>query len=98
MQASRGGSLPLTIDLTPVTHLSSTGVRVLQVARIVAHLRVAATPQSPAHAVLELTGLGHLLPEAPANGRDNEGSTGSPEPNRERIFGPAVQSAVPRPS
>ncbi|MDT0530328.1 SpoIIE family protein phosphatase [Micromonospora sp. DSM 115977] len=71
MQASRGGSLPLTIDLTPVTHLSSTGVRVLhEVARIVAHLRVTATPQSPAHAVLELTGLGHLLPEAPANGRN----------------------------
>ncbi|MGC4763189.1 SpoIIE family protein phosphatase [Micromonospora sp. DT46] len=72
MQASRGGSLPLTIDLTPVTHLSSTGVRVLhEVARIVAHLRVTATPQSPAHAVLELTGLGHLLPEPSANGRDD---------------------------
>lgn len=65
MQASRGGSLPLTIDLTPVTHLSSTGVRILhEVDRIIAHLRVTATPQSPAHAVLELTGLGPLLPQA----------------------------------
>ncbi|MBQ1075473.1 SpoIIE family protein phosphatase [Micromonospora sp. C31] len=69
MQASRGGSLPLTIDLTPVTHLSSTGVRILhEVARIIAGLRVTATPQSPAHAVLELTGLRHLLPADSANG------------------------------
>ncbi|MEH0970784.1 SpoIIE family protein phosphatase [Micromonospora sp. CPCC 205546] len=72
LQASRGGSLPLTVDLTPVTHLTSTGVRILhEVAPILAHLRVTATPQSPAHAVLELTGLGHLLPQARANGSDD---------------------------
>ncbi|MEU4777402.1 SpoIIE family protein phosphatase [Micromonospora sp. NPDC023633] len=71
MQASRGGSLPLTIDLTPVTHLSSTGVKILhEVGRIITSLRVTATGQSPAHGVLELTGLGHLLPEATASGSD----------------------------
>ncbi|MCM0674859.1 SpoIIE family protein phosphatase [Micromonospora phytophila] len=66
---SRGGSLPLTVDLTAVTHLSSTGVQILhEVSRTVSDLRVTATPRSPAHGVLRLTGLHHLLPDSPGNG------------------------------
>ncbi|WP_200216752.1 SpoIIE family protein phosphatase, partial [Micromonospora coerulea] len=71
MQASRGGSLPLTIDLTAVTHLSSTGVQVLhEVTRTITDLHVTATPQSPARGVLQLTGLHHLLPDSHGSGSE----------------------------
>ncbi|MEH0843339.1 SpoIIE family protein phosphatase [Micromonospora sp. CPCC 205711] len=62
MQASRGGGLPLTVDVTAVSHLSSAGVQLLHdLAADLAQLRVAAAPDSPAHAVLMLTGLEHLI-------------------------------------
>jgi serine phosphatase RsbU (regulator of sigma subunit)/anti-sigma regulatory factor (Ser/Thr protein kinase)/anti-anti-sigma regulatory factor len=66
MQASRGGSLPLTVDLTGVTHLTSTGVQLLyEVSRIITGLRVTVTPRDPAYGVLRLTGLGHLVADPP---------------------------------
>ncbi|MGY1796151.1 ATP-binding protein [Geodermatophilus sp. SYSU D00525] len=62
---SRGGVLPLTVDLTEVTHLASAGVQVLhrmrdQFAAQQQRLRLLAPPGSPAHAVLELVRLPHL--------------------------------------
>lgn len=62
----RGGSLPLEVDLTEVNHLASTGVQVLhelaeQMGADGRALRLIAPPGSPARAVLELTGLGHLV-------------------------------------
>jgi anti-anti-sigma factor len=68
--ASRGGTLPLHIDLTGVTHLASAGVQALfefleQMASDGRPLLLTAPPSSPARYVLELTGLDHLVvPEA----------------------------------
>ncbi|TFV55689.1 STAS domain-containing protein [Geodermatophilus sp. DF01-2] len=62
--ASRGGVLPLTVDLTDVTHLASAGVQTLHRMRdqLAAHqqeLVLVAPPGSPAHAVLEIVHLPH---------------------------------------
>ncbi|MFC4145098.1 SpoIIE family protein phosphatase [Micromonospora mangrovi] len=66
LQAGRGGGLPLTVDLTGVSHLSSAGVRLLHdLTGALATLRVTAGPTSPAYAVLTLTGLRPLDGDAP---------------------------------
>ncbi|MFG1660771.1 SpoIIE family protein phosphatase [Micromonospora chersina] len=68
LQANRGGGLPLTLDLTAVSHLSSAGVRLLHgLAGDLEDLRVAVAPGAPAEAVLILTGLKELItrPDAP---------------------------------
>ncbi|MGY1832890.1 SpoIIE family protein phosphatase [Geodermatophilus sp. SYSU D01180] len=62
---SRGGVLPLTVDLSEVTHLASAGVQVLhrmrdQLAAQQQHLHLLAPPGSPAHAVLELVRLSRV--------------------------------------
>jgi len=62
--AGRGGSLPVTLDLTGVTLLASVGVRLLH--RLdsdaePAGLRLVAPPDGPVRQVLTLTGLAHLL-------------------------------------
>ncbi|RBY77976.1 hypothetical protein DQ239_09725 [Blastococcus sp. TF02-09] len=67
--ASRGGVLPLTVDLTEVTHLASAGVQVLhrmrdQLGAQQQHLRLLAPPGSPAHAVLDLVRLPSLASDA----------------------------------
>lgn len=57
--ASRGGSLPLTVDLTDVTHLASVGVRLLHQVTGSAGARIRAGAGTPADQVLTLTGLAH---------------------------------------
>jgi anti-anti-sigma factor len=64
--ASRGGTLPLHLDLSGVTHLASAGIQALfefveQMASDGRPLLLTAPPASPARYVLELTGLDHLL-------------------------------------
>ncbi|TFV51570.1 SpoIIE family protein phosphatase [Blastococcus sp. TF02A_35] len=66
---SRGGVLPLTVDLTEVTHLASAGVQVLhrmrdQLAAQRQNLRLLAPSGSPAHAVLNLVRLAHVGSDA----------------------------------
>jgi anti-sigma regulatory factor (Ser/Thr protein kinase)/anti-anti-sigma regulatory factor len=66
--ASRGGVLPLTVDLTAVTHLASAGVRALhqlqrQLADQQQNLTLLAAQDSPAHAILELVHLSPISPE-----------------------------------
>lgn len=68
--ASRGGTLPLHIDLTEVTHLASAGIQALfefveQMAADGRSLVLTAPPASPARYVLELTGLDHLVVSDP---------------------------------
>jgi anti-anti-sigma factor len=68
--ASRGGTLPLHIDLTEVTHLASAGIQALfefveQMASDGRSLLLTAPPSSPARYVLELTGLDHLVTPSP---------------------------------
>jgi anti-anti-sigma factor len=63
--ASRGGVLPLTIDLTGVTHLASAGVQLLyqlaeQMAADGCRLRLIAPTGTAAHQVLSLTALDQL--------------------------------------
>lgn len=66
LQPSRGGALPLIIDVNAVSHLSSAGVQLLHhLATGLGRLQVAAEPDSPAHAVLILTGL-QSMPTRPA--------------------------------
>ncbi len=65
LSASRGGTLPLTVDLTGVTHLASAGVRALYQVReqLAAHqqdLTLIAAPGSSAGVVLELVRLPHV--------------------------------------
>ena len=65
LSASRGGTLPLTVDLTGVTHLASAGVRALYQVRerLAAHqqdLTLVAAPGSSAGIVLELVRLPHV--------------------------------------
>jgi anti-anti-sigma factor len=60
--ASRGGVLPLTIDLTGVSHLASAGIQLLyqlaeQMAADGSRLRLIAATDTPAHQVLALTAL-----------------------------------------
>ncbi|MGW4154780.1 SpoIIE family protein phosphatase [Micromonospora chersina] len=69
LRANRGGSLSLTIDVTAVSHLGSSGVRLLHgLAADLEELRVAVAPGAPAEAVLILTGLTDLItrPDAPS--------------------------------
>jgi anti-anti-sigma factor len=68
--ASRGGVLPLTVDLTAVTHLASAGVRALhqlrrQLADQQQNLTLLAAHDSPAHAILQLVHLSPISPEGP---------------------------------
>jgi anti-anti-sigma factor len=63
--ATRGGVLPLTIDLTGVTHLASAGVQLLyqlaeQMAADGCRLRLIAPTGTAAHQVLSLTALDQL--------------------------------------
>jgi serine phosphatase RsbU (regulator of sigma subunit)/anti-sigma regulatory factor (Ser/Thr protein kinase)/ABC-type transporter Mla MlaB component len=65
LSASRGGTLPLTVDLTGVTHLASAGVRALyqvqeQLAAHQQDLTLVAAPGSSAGVVLELVRLPHV--------------------------------------
>jgi anti-anti-sigma factor len=60
--ASRGGVLPLTVDLTGVSHLASAGVQLLyqlaeQMATDGSRLRLIAPTGTAAHQVLTLTAL-----------------------------------------
>lgn len=70
LHATRGGPLPLIVDLTDVSHLASAGVRLLHdLASDGQLLRLAVPADRPAHQVLTLTGLAHLLePEQPVTG------------------------------
>ena len=65
LSASRGGTLPLTVDLTRVTRLASAGVRALYQVRerLAAHqqkLTLVAVPGSSAGIVLKLVRLPHV--------------------------------------
>ncbi|MGY1620893.1 SpoIIE family protein phosphatase [Geodermatophilus sp. SYSU D00965] len=71
--ASRGGVLPLTVDLTGVTHLASAGVQVLhrlrdQLAAQQQPLQLVAPPGSPAQAVLDLVRLPHVASNGAGTG------------------------------
>lgn len=64
LTASRGGTLPLIVDLSQVTHLASAGIRALY--QVIGQLRdherdltLLAPLSCPAHAVLELVRLPH---------------------------------------
>lgn len=64
--ACRGGTLPLSVDLTEVTELSSAGVRALyqvkqQLAVYQRALALVAAPGSPADTVLGVAGLPHAM-------------------------------------
>jgi anti-anti-sigma factor len=65
LTASRGGTLPLTVDLTSVTHLAGAGIRALYQVRkqLAAHrqdLTVLAAPGSSVALILELVHLPHV--------------------------------------
>ncbi|HEX3925743.1 MAG TPA: SpoIIE family protein phosphatase [Streptosporangiaceae bacterium] len=69
LTACRGGTLPLTVDLSGVTHLASAGVRSLYQVReqVTAHqqdLALVAPPGSPAQVVLDLVHLSHATGDA----------------------------------
>ncbi|HET8604572.1 MAG TPA: SpoIIE family protein phosphatase [Marmoricola sp.] len=69
-QASRGGVLPLTVDLSGVTRLASAGVQALAEALTAAEdghgeLRLLAEPGSNAQHVLDLARLPYLAPSGP---------------------------------
>jgi anti-anti-sigma factor len=72
-RAGRGGILPMTVDITGVSHLASSGVQLLhqlgeQMAADARELRLISPLGTPARQVLELTGLEHLAHDAPAAG------------------------------
>ncbi|GAA4684709.1 sigma-F factor regulator [Pseudonocardia yuanmonensis] len=61
LQAGRGGTRPLCVDLRRVTVLSSAGVQLFHdLAELMPELRLATGPDGVAAAVVELTGLGPL--------------------------------------
>jgi serine phosphatase RsbU (regulator of sigma subunit)/anti-sigma regulatory factor (Ser/Thr protein kinase)/anti-anti-sigma regulatory factor len=67
LRRSRGGTVPMTVDLSAVTHLSSAGVSALhqvaeQHAEQKAALTLRAASGSPAQVVLEMVALDHLTP------------------------------------
>jgi len=73
LTASRGGTLPLVVDLSQVTHLASGGVRALYqvIGQLKDHkqdLTLLAPLSCPAHAVLELVRLPHSEPPAAHGG------------------------------
>jgi anti-anti-sigma factor len=57
LEASRGGALPLVLDLTQVTYLASAGVRLLFDLNGIAIRSVVAPDRSPAGQVLAITGF-----------------------------------------
>ena len=70
LRAGRGGELPVTIDLTGVTHLSSAGVQMLHTLSASGQPGTLRTPPvlitapgSPAAFVLDMAGLPHVDPE-----------------------------------
>lgn len=66
LYATRGGPLPLIVDLSEVSHLASAGVRLLhELATDGQPLRLAVPADRPAHQVLALTGLADLLDPGP---------------------------------
>ena len=64
LRRSRGGTVPMTVDLIGVTHLASAGVSALHLLaeahRAGAPLTLVAVPGSPARQILELVGRGEL--------------------------------------
>ncbi len=65
LTACRGGTLPITLDLTGITYLASSGIRVIyQVKeRLLAHqqdLTILAAADSSAHALLDMARLPHV--------------------------------------
>nr|WP_296073924.1 SpoIIE family protein phosphatase [uncultured Actinoplanes sp.] len=71
LRRSRGGTVPMTVDLSGVTHLSSAGVSALhqvaeQHAEQKAALNLVAVEGSPAQVVLALVALPHLSSLRPA--------------------------------
>jgi anti-sigma regulatory factor (Ser/Thr protein kinase) len=61
LDGSRSGALPLVVDLDDVTMLASAGVRVLHELAGAVALTLRARPGAPARAVVDLTGLHHLV-------------------------------------
>jgi serine phosphatase RsbU (regulator of sigma subunit)/anti-sigma regulatory factor (Ser/Thr protein kinase)/anti-anti-sigma regulatory factor len=57
----RHGADPVVLDLSPVDLLASAGVQLLHELSADGRVQLAATPESPARLVLDLTGLGTLL-------------------------------------
>jgi serine phosphatase RsbU (regulator of sigma subunit)/anti-sigma regulatory factor (Ser/Thr protein kinase)/anti-anti-sigma regulatory factor len=73
LAASRGGTLPVTVDLAGVTHLASAGVQVFyqlneQLAAHQQTLTLRVPPSGPAHAVLDLVRLPYATNGATLNG------------------------------
>jgi PAS domain S-box-containing protein len=64
---TRGGSRPLTVDLTGVTHLASAGVAVLHRFTRDGALRLFAPPASPAGQIMTLVALPHLTDDPGAS-------------------------------
>ncbi|WP_229073185.1 SpoIIE family protein phosphatase [Actinoplanes sp. DH11] len=66
LRRSRGGSVPMTVDLSGVTHLSSAGVSALHLVAgshvDEAPLTLVAAPGSPARQILDLVGLAGVTP------------------------------------
>ncbi|MEU4562997.1 SpoIIE family protein phosphatase [Actinoplanes sp. NPDC023936] len=66
LRRSRGGTVPMTVDLSGVTHLASAGVSALhmvaEIHRDDAPLTLVAVPGSPARQILEMVGLSGVTP------------------------------------
>jgi PAS domain S-box-containing protein len=66
LRRSRGGTVPMTVDLSGVTHLASAGVSALHLVaeshRDGAPLTLVALPGSPARQILDLVGLSGVTP------------------------------------
>ncbi|MEU4693047.1 SpoIIE family protein phosphatase [Actinoplanes sp. NPDC023714] len=66
LRRSRGGTVPMTVDLSGVTHLASAGVSALHLVaeshRDDAALTLVARPGSPARKILDLVGLAGVTP------------------------------------
>jgi anti-anti-sigma factor len=61
LTGSRGGALPIALDLTEVTHLASAGVQLLHEFSEWAIDHVIAPPHTPARQILALAGLDHIV-------------------------------------
>ncbi|WP_232050216.1 SpoIIE family protein phosphatase [Actinoplanes sp. OR16] len=66
LRRSRGGTVPMTVDLSGVTHLASAGVSALHLIAeshgVDAPLTLVALPGSPARQILDLVGLAGVTP------------------------------------